>query len=328
MPAGAETAQSAVRMGVAFILAGMTAISINDMAIKTLSAGYALHQIVFVRSLFGLCFNLVFLQFEGGFAALRTAHPWLHALRGVMIVAANMAFFAALAVIPLAETTALFFVAPLFITLLSVPVLGERVGSRRLGAVLVGFLGVLVMLRPWGGLGGDVSRWVLLLPVGAALCYAVMQVLTRWLGVSSRASAMAIYLQATFLAVSVVFWAVAGDGRYVDAVTHESLQFLLRAWTWPAAEDWPFFLLIGAMSAIVSYSLGAAYRSADAAVIAPFEYVALPLAIFWGFVVFGEVPGPWVLAAIALIAGAGLYVFLRERARDRPPSARRVGLRR
>jgi S-adenosylmethionine uptake transporter len=153
-------------------------------------------------------------------------------------------------------------------------------------------------------------------------------VLTRRLGVSSRASAMAVYIQGTFLVVSAGFWLVAGDGRHAEGVEHESLQFLLRAWVWPAAGDWPLFLLAGAMSAIIGYSLSSAYRSADAAVIAPFEYVALPLAIFWGFVIFGEVPGPWTMAGIALIAGAGIYVFLRERARDRPVSARRVGLRR
>ena len=157
-------------LGIVFIILGMGCISINDMVIKQLSGDYPLHQMVFVRSAIGIVFSLVILQVEGGFRLLRTDRVWLHLLRGLCIVAANMAFFAALAVIPLADATALFFVAPLFITLLAIPVLGEPVGPPRLVAIVVGLAGVGMMMAPgvdWGG----IPRWNLMLPVAAAACF-------------------------------------------------------------------------------------------------------------------------------------------------------------
>ncbi len=300
--------------GIGLILVGMLLISINDMVIKRLSGGYPLHQLVFLRSVIGIGLSVAILQFEGGFRMLRTDRPWLHALRGLLIVFANMTFFAALAVMPLATVTALFFVAPLMITLLAIPVLGEQVGRHRMGAIVVGFLGVLVMVRPGTAAEFDVPFWVLTLPILAAAGYAGMQVLTRKLGVNSPPSALAIYIQLMFIAVSGLFWLVAGDGRYVEHVSNESLVFLLRAWVWPRAEDWIWLGVIGLAAGGVGYCLSAAYRLGDAATIAPYEYVALPLAIFWGWLIFGDFPGAATLAGIGLIGAAGVYVFLRERA--------------
>lgn len=310
------------RLGVAFILLGMVCISVNDMLIKQLSGDYPLHQMVFVRSLIGIGFSFILVQFEGGLGILRTATPGLHLLRGLLVVIANMAFFTALAVIPLADATALFFVAPLIITLLSIPILGEKVGFRRISAVVAGFCGVLVMLSP-GAAGLGTPRLVLLLPVAAALAYALMQILTRRLGINSKASAMAVYIQGTFLMVSAGFWLVAGDGRYAVGVENDSLRFLLRAWRWPEDADLPLFALLGAGSAVIGYALSQAYRLAAAATVAPFEYASMPLAILWGWLIWGDLPGGRVAFGIALIVGAGLYVFLRERRLARPVSSRR-----
>ena len=313
-----DTAIDKPAVAILFILLGMLCISINDMLIKYLSGQYPLHQMILVRSAIGICFSLVILQFEGGIAMLRTNQIGLHALRGLCIVAANMTFFAALAVIPLADATALFFVAPLFITVLAIPFLGEQVGLRRLGAVVVGFLGVLIMLRPGADSANFTSeRFVLLLPILAAFAYACMQILTRRLGVASKASAMAIYIQATFIVVSLAFWAIAGDGRFAEDAESQSLVFLLRAWTWPTEEDWLLFLVLGAVSAVIGYSLSQAYRSANAATVAPFEYAALPLSIFWGWMVFGHLPDLWVMCGIVMIAASGVYVFLREGTKKR-----------
>ncbi len=301
---------------IGFILLGMACISINDTLIKFLSDGYPLHQMVFVRSMIGLSASLVFLRLEGGLQLLRTDRPALHALRAGLIVVANMTFFAALSVMPLGAATALFFVAPLFITLLAIPVLGEPVGAPRIVAVVVGLAGAAVMMAPgvdWGG----IARWNLILPVAAAACYAGMQVLTRKLGVHSAASAMAIYIQGSFIVVSLGFFVVAGDGRFADGTEQEALVFLLRAWVWPASGDLWIFGVLGLMSAMIGYSLSQAYRLGTAAVVASYEYVALPLAIFWGWVVFGEVPRPVVWIGVAMIAGAGLAVFARERTQGR-----------
>ena len=305
-------------LGILFVLIGVFSISINDLLIKELSGGYPLHQIVFTRSGIGILFSLLIVQYEGGFGILRTSQPWMHALRGGLIVIANMTFFVALAVLPLADATALFFAAPLFITLLSIPILGEKVGPLRLTAVAVGFAGVVIMQRPWAEAEDlSVSRLVLLLPVLSALTYALNQLMTRKLGVTSKASAMAVYIQATFILVSMAFFAVAGDGRFADGATNGSIIFLLRAWVWPADADVWVFIGLGINSAIIGYCLSQAYRLADAATVAPFEYIGLPLAVFWGFFVFGDLPVIEVWVGIALILGSGLFVFLRERHKAR-----------
>lgn len=299
------------------ILIGMLAISLNDMLIKQLSGGYALHQIVFARSAIGIGLSLVLVQIEGGFHLLKTRQPGLHILRGVLIVVSNMTFFVALAALPLAEATALFFVAPLFITLLSIPLLSEKVGPLRLGAVAVGFIGVVIMQRPWAGAGSlEVSRLVLLLPVVAAVTYALNQLLTRRLGLTAKASVLSVYIQAMFIITSLGFFAVAGDGRFVGDDTNTSLTFLLRTWVWPAPGDGWVFVALGVNSAVIGYCLSQAYRLGDAATVAPFEYVLLPMAVFWGVVIFGEVPVWEVWTGIALILSAGLFVFLRERAKE------------
>ncbi|MFP4327237.1 MAG: DMT family transporter [Paracoccaceae bacterium] len=308
--------------GIAFILLGMVAITINDVLIKFLSGGYPLHQLVFIRSGVGLVFILALVRLEGGWHMLRVDRPALHILRGLLVVVANMTYFAALAVLPLAEAVALFFVAPLFITLLSIPLLREKVGPWRLGAVAAGFCGVLLMQRPWAGPGLlDQPRMVLLLPVIGALLYALNQLMTRRLGLKATASALAAYVQGCFLVVASLFWLVAGDGRYAEVVENDSLHFLLRAWVWPAEGDLWLFLVLGLMSGIVGYCLAAAYRAADAAVVAPFEYVGLPMAVIWGWLIFGEWPGLPVWAGMILIAGSGIFVFLRERMLARPVAA-------
>ncbi|MCV6586710.1 MAG: DMT family transporter [Marinibacterium sp.] len=312
------TAQNRAALGVAFILAGMLGISINDMLIKQLSGGYPLHQMVFTRSAIGIVFSLMLVQLEGGLSILYTRRPGLHLLRGGMVVVSNMAFFLALAVMPLADATAIFFVAPLFITLLSIPMLGEKVGPMRLGAVLVGFAGVIIMQRPWASADAlGTSRLVLLLPVLAALTYAMMQLLTRKLGADTKASALAVYLQGMFIVVSLGFWAVAGDGRFAEGLENPSLLFLLRAWSWPEPQDWPYFIGLGLNSAVIGYCLSAAYRAADAATIAPFEYVGLPLAVFWGWLIWADLPDLEIWIGMALIVGAGLFVFIREQRKAR-----------
>ncbi len=314
--------------GIAFILVGMAAISVNDMLIKQLSGGYPLHQMVFIRSAIGICFSLVLVQFEGGFGILRTKTPFLHVIRGLLVVVSNMTFFTALAVIPLADATALFFVAPLMITLFSIPILGEKVGPLRLGAVVVGFIGAIIMMRPWQSSGeSDVSRLILLLPILSATTYALNQIMTRKLGVVSRASALSVYIQSMFIVVSLGFYFVAGDGRYAEGLTNDSLVFLLRAWVWPEGGEWYYLVGLGMNSAIIGYSLSQAYRLASAATIAPFEYVGLPLAVFWGWIFWDELPGPAIVAGILLITGSGLFVFFREQQKNRPMVKRRVNRR-
>ena len=132
-------------LGIFYICLGILAISINDMLIKVLSGGYPLHQMVFTRSAIGLVFTFGFVFAEGGLGLLKTATPGLHLLRGLLVVCANMTYFCALAVLPLGQATALFFVAPLMITLLSIPILGEKVGPVRAALMALIAAGAVVV---------------------------------------------------------------------------------------------------------------------------------------------------------------------------------------
>jgi S-adenosylmethionine uptake transporter len=273
---------------------------------------------VFIRSLIGIMFSLILVQIEGGWSILRSRTPGLHLMRGFFVIVSNMTYFAALAALPLADATALFFVAPLMITLLSIPLLGEKVGPMRLGAVVVGFCGMVIMLRPWDSAAArEASLIILFLPVVSALFYALNQIMTRKLGATTKASAMAVYIQAMFIVVGGLFWLVAGDGRYAEGIDNPSIIFLLRAWAWPVGNDIWMFVGLGLNSALVGYTLAQAYRMADAATVAPFEYIGLPLAVLWGWLFFDHLPGPTIAIGIAMIMGSGLFVFFREQYKNR-----------
>ncbi len=308
------TARSPHLTGVLCVLGAVAAFTTQDMAIKWMSGDYPLHQIVFTRACVAMALTLaVFLPLEGGYGNLKTKRLPLHLVRGFTVVFANMAFFTGLASMPLGEATAIFFVAPLFITALSVVVLKEKVGPRRWLAVLVGLSGVVVMIRP----GGSTFQWAAMFPLIAAFFYATLQILTRKLGISEKASTMAFYIQITFVVVSGGIGVVAGDGRFAGS-GEPAIEFLLRAWTWPTGNDLWIMMAIGALSGIGGYLVSQAYRSAEAALIAPFEYLAMPLAVFWGVVVWNHWPDGVSWLGISLIGGAGLYIFYREMVRGQP----------
>lgn len=312
-------------LGIFFIVVGMVCISIQDVLIKMLSATYPLHQIILIRSVVGVTVCLGILQFEGGFRKLRTDHFKLHLLRGFLLFLANMFFFCALAAMPLAEATTLFFVAPLFITVLSATFLGEKVGVRRTLALAVGFSGIV--LTAWPHITYNtyqISGLTIALPLVAALAYAAMNVLTRSLGVTESASVLAIYVQGLLMFISLCFWVLVGDGDYSQNFDSKSAQFLLRAWVYPAYGDIKFFIGCGVTSAFIGYSISQAYRVSSPVILAPFEYIALPLAIMWGWLIWGDFPTKWTWFGILLIVGAGIYVFAREKKLGRSFSPKRL----
>lgn len=282
--------------------------SINDSSIKFLSGGYALHEIVLIRSLIGMAVMLaIILPSRGGLTAFRTRRLGMHLVRGGFVVTSNFCFFLGLAAMPIADAVALFFIAPLMITALSVPMLGEKVGLRRWAAVGVGLIGVIVMLRPGEGL----FHPAMLLPLFAAFCYAMLHMLTRRMGATESAVTLTLYVQMTFIAVCIVSGLALGHGSFANQ-SDASLAFLTRAWEWPAWADWPILVLIGCASAMGALLITHAYRSCEAGLVAPFEYISMPLAIFFGLVIFGEWPEPMAWVGIALICGAGLYTVWRE----------------
>ena len=288
--------------------------SINDVAIKFLSGGYALHQVVLIRSVIGLVVIVVLIApLTNGWAIARTKRLPMHMLRGLCVVFANMTFFLGLAAMELAEAVAIFFVSPLVITIFSVIFLGERVGLRRWAAIGVGFAGVLVMMRP----GTEAFQAASLFPLAAAFFYAAIHTLTRRIGGTESAATMAFYIQVMFILVCLLMGLAVGDGRFGDQ-SDPSLAFLLRAWDWPLVADYPVFLLIGTGIAIGGYLISQAYRVAEASLVAPFEYLALPMSVVWGMLVFDEYPVPLDYVGMALILGAGLFSIWRERAVKEP----------
>jgi len=287
--------------------------SVNDVVIKFLSDGYALHQVVLIRAVIGMAFLLlVFRPLSGGWVALRTRKLGWHIARGACVVMANMTFFLGLAAMPLAEGVAIFFISPLLITVFSVVFLRETVGPLRWSAILVGLLGVLIVLRP----GTAAFQWAALLPMLAAVGYAALHILTRHIGKTESALALAFYIQIVFIAVALSMGLVFGRGQF-GTQTDPSLAFLFRAWIWPDPRDLWIFVVIGATSVTGGYFISVAYRISEAALVAPFEYAAMPLAVIWGLVVFGEWPDGVAMGGICFILGSGLFMIWRETLRGR-----------
>jgi drug/metabolite transporter (DMT)-like permease len=294
-------------LAIAFIVAGSLGFVVHDTMIKSLSGSYPLHEITFIRGVISaLVTLLVLMPLEGGFA-LRTPRWKFHLLRAVLVVLANMTFYLSLATLPLGDATAIYFFAPLVITALSALLLREHVGPRRWTAVLAGLVGVILVVRP----GAETFQPASILPLISAACYGLLQVMTRMVGLKEKASTMSFYMQFAFIVFSGAVGLAFGDGSFSGSAD-PSVEFLLRGWIWPPAGDWLVLFAIGIIVSFAGYFLAQAYRTADAGLVAPFEYVAMPMSILFGVVVFGTWPAPVAWIGIALIAGSGLYVFFRE----------------
>lgn len=300
------------------LLAAMS-FSVNDVAIKFLSDGYALHQVVMIRSVVALvAFAVLVLPFAGT-KTFRTRRPGAHALRGLCVVFANTFLFLGLAALPIADAVAIFFVSPLIITVFSVIFLREQVGAYRWAAVGVGFVGVLLIMRP----GTSAFQLASVFPVLAATLYATLHMITRRIGDTESAATMSFYSQLTFFFVSATIGLAIGNGWLAGHV-HPDLDFLVRPWIGIDRADYVLFLLLGVTALFGVLLISQAYRLSEAAFAAPFEYVSMPMAIIWGVTVFGTWPDALAWAGISLILGSGLYLVWREArkgkgaAHDRP----------
>jgi drug/metabolite transporter (DMT)-like permease len=311
MSVTAEPDRRTALTGLLLAIGGSVVLSVNDMAVKALSEAYPLHQVVLIRALIGLAFVLAVLTAMHGprglSGAVATRRPGLHAARVACVLMSNITYFLGLAALPLADGVAIFFVAPLLITALSVPFLGERVGWRRWTAVCVGLAGVILIMRPGGGGAMGPAALVLL----SAGFYAGMHVLTRAMAPTESVWCMTFWTHAGFVVLSLGMGLALGDGRFAAGLG-PSLAFLLRAWAWPPVADWPFFLATGLAVTVGGLMLSQAYRICPPSLIAPFEYTGIPMAIFWGAAIFGTWPDGAGWLGIALIVGAGLYTLWRE----------------
>ena len=305
--------QKASLAGVLFALGGSVTLSVNDLAIKALSDTYALHQVILIRAVLSMVIILaVIWASRTGFRQLATKRWKEHLFRVSIVMISNVTYFLGLAAMPLADAVATSFIAPVLVTLMSAVVLGESVGPRRWAAVAVGLLGVVVMVRPGAGVIQPAAILVLI----SAFCYASSHMMTRRMRDTESAMTLNFFVQCGFIVVSSVMGLWVGDGHLAGSA-NASLAFLFRPWVIPATPDLWAFIATGMAVGIGGLMMSQAYRTSEAALIAPFEYIGMPMAIFWGVIVFGTWPDSTAWIGIALICGAGLYTLWRETVRKK-----------
>ena len=296
------------------VLIATLSFTLNDALVKLLSQDLPLHQIVFIRTVIALVLIIIFVvPLDGGLNRLKTNRPFLHMARGIAIVVANATFFAGLVVLPIGTAVAVFFIAPMLITSFSALILKEQVNIYRWGALLLGFIGVLLIVQP----GTSMFDWFYVFPILAAVFYAITNTLTRHVGLSESASSLSFYIQITFLFVSTMVGVILGDGRFYDSSHHPTIGFFTKEWIVPTEPKLFFYLGLGGVCATVgTYFIAQAYRLGEAGLVTPFEYSALIYAVFWGFLFWHEIPDILSGFGMLLIFGSGVFALLLEEKPD------------
>lgn len=278
-----------VLRGILFCVTAFFFFACMDALAKHLGGTYHWVQLVFFRALFGFLPVLPVVYNDGGLRALRTRHPVLHLIRSTAVLVALATYFIGLQHMPLADALTLAFTSPLFVTLLSMPLLGERVGPHRLLAILAGFGGVLVIMQP----GADTFRPEAFYLIVAGAAFALSSVLTRLLGRTETNGA-------------IIFYSTLG--QFLPA-----LLVLPFVWQMPVSlTDWLLFVGMGCLGGIGLQLITLAFRNAQASVLAPFEYTTLIWATLIGWIVWREWPGNHVWIGAAILVATGLYITYRE----------------
>ena len=277
-----------VRAGILWMLLTTLFFVSLDATAKYLVARYPVVEVVWARFVFHMLFVTLLLaprlRLHAG-----SRRPGLQLLRSLLLLATTIAFFSGVALLPLADASAVMFTSPILLTVLAIPLLGEHVGPRRWAAVAVGFVGALIVVRPGTGVMGA-GAWFIL---GAALCNALYQLATRKLRAFDGPLTTLLY---TAVVGTVVLSAA-----------------LPAVWVAPEPAHWPLFALLGVFGGAGHFTLIKAFQRAPAAVVAPFSYASLLWATGYGWLVFGDLPDGWTVVGAAVIAGGGLYILHRER---------------
>lgn len=284
---------SSNRRGALYGLAAFALFATHDVIIKFLGSTYAPFQIIFFTTLMSFPLTTLMLMRDDTQANLRPAHPWWTAIRTLCAVIAVSSAFYAFSVLPLAQTYAILFAAPLLITLLAIPILGERVGWRRLLAVLIGLVGVAIVLRP----GTSALSLGHLAALSCAIFSAIASIIVRKIGKDERSVVLLLY---PMLA-----------------------NFLLMALIMPSQYQPMPLLHLGAVALIsaLGFSAGlfliAAYKNAEAALVAPMQYSQIIWAAFYGLLFFDERIDLMTLVGASVIIASGLYIVFREQSGGR-----------
>jgi drug/metabolite transporter (DMT)-like permease len=272
------------------LLAFLVFTGIDTSAKWLVQAGIPATEVVFIRFATHLLIATALILPREGARLFHTRAPGQELLRGLFLVGSTFFNFFALKYLDLTVTMSIFFAAPLVVCALSIPLLGEKVGIRRWSAIAVGFLGVLIVTRPWGAS----FHWAMLLSMCALCCASMYFVMTRKLAGVDRSGTMQFF--ASLVAVVV------------------ALPVVLLDWAWPAASiDWAAFVAIGIFGWAGHQLATVAHRLAPASALAPFVYVQIVYMTASSWLIFHAEPDIWVLAGAGVVMGAGLYVWLRER---------------
>ncbi len=291
---------------VAIILLAILLFDLMGAIIKFLGDRYPPQQLSVFRNLFGLVPSVLVLWYskswhEAG-RPLGIERWKLAVLRGLFVTGAQFCFYLALTRMEFATATAIAFSGPLFVSALSVPLLGLSVGWVRWAAVVAGFGGVVLVMRP----AGDVFNWYAVLPLIAAFGYACNSVSAKLFGASTSTALINLYSLVSALAGSTVLLLTTTE--YVPIVT---------------AQDWILMLAMGTAGGLAVFCLISAYRLTEPSNLSPFEYFGIPFSFVIGWIVFAEAPFDRLIPGVFLIVGGGLAIVWRERQRKRAKSASR-----
>jgi drug/metabolite transporter (DMT)-like permease len=285
----ARNGPSNAALGIGLLVLAEVVFAGLDAAAKFLGEEMPIPMIVWGRYLFNLILLLAIFRGPKLRRALTLRRPWMTTLRGVLLLSMTYVFFTAIHYIPLADAVAIGFVAPLFVVALSIPVLGEKVGPRRWAAVGVGFIGVVVMLRP----GFAEVHWAYGLMLVLALMFAIFVLMTR-------------ILTRTEESIPMLF-----HGTIVGTI---GASFMVPAfWMTPTPVQWAILAAMGGMGALAHILLINAYRAGEASILAPFQYSQIVFAAIAGYLIFGEFPDIWVWSGTAILVASGIYIWYRER---------------
>ncbi|MDD9929310.1 MAG: DMT family transporter [Rhodospirillaceae bacterium] len=281
-------------IGIACTVAGAGLLTTSDGFVKWLTDGYPVTQIIVIRGAFILLPMVLLAWRLGKLDTLRVRRPGWQLLRALLFTASVFLFLNGLRFNPLAINTAIAFASPLIITALAVPLLGETIGWRRWAAVLVGFGGVLAIVRPFG----EAINLYALLPLACAVTGAFQDIITR--RISDTESALSVLLCSTIVTM------IAAACFMFDGT-----------WRMPDAVDFGLLVMTGLLSGAAHYLLIETFVRAEAAVVVPFRYTALVWGLAIGFVVWGDIPSGLDWLGILLIVGSGIYIVHREALRRR-----------
>lgn len=282
-------------VGIGLMVGAFATFAMLDATAKYLVTSLGVGLLVFARYAFALLFVAIWIWQQGGASLLVTGNGVLQVVRGLLLIVSTGFNFVALGYLQLAQTSSIAFSNPLWVCALSPLLLGERVGPRRWFAVMIGFVGVLLIIRP----GTDGFHWAMLLSLVSALSTALYQIATRKVGAEDRA-------------LTSLFYA-----SLVGSLAAVPLAPL--GWVMPDIGQWGLLALMGFYGMFGHFMLTQAHRMAPAPVLAPFVYVQIIWMTLIGFVLFGDVPDAMTVAGASVVVASGLYVFYRER-RVRKPS--------